>query len=53
MRIFRNLPNPRNPRVHVVMLLDSSETQALTIRTGDVENAGQVYFESLNQQVDG
>ena len=43
----------RIPLVDVVMLLDSSLTQALTIRTGDVENAGQVYFESLDQQVDG
>ena len=44
----------RIPLVDVVMLLDSSETQALTIRIGDdVENPGQVYFESLNQQVDG
>ena len=40
----------RIPLVDVVMLLDSSETQALTIRIGDnVENPGQVYFESLNQ----
>ena len=31
----------------VVMLLDPSEMQALTIRTGEVKNPGQVYFESL------
>ena len=54
MTRFRNLrPYPRNPSVDVVMLLDSSEMQALTIRTGNVENAGQVYFESINQQVGG
>ena len=53
MRIFKNLPNARDPCVDVVMLLDSSLTQALTIRTGEVENPGQVYFESFNQHIGG
>ena len=34
------------------MLRDPSETQALTIRTGEVE-PGQVYFETFNREVLG
>ena len=49
MHKFRNLPNPRNPTVDVVMLLDPSETQALKVRTGEVQT-GQVYFESINPE---